>query len=312
MLFILGLSILVLVFNTGFRNAFYQATWIVKLPDSATEEYINGFSSSTYLAALDKQNKELHWQGIPEVVLNRTLEGIRSQFGDQTVTVTEVTELLAPAVYTRIAYIVIFGLIVSLVYLYFTEIGKFNSRKIYFNLTGLNILSLVWSGVVMLGVLSSMSLIYKLTEYSLLSLVIMIIWVGIGYYLSLAQVQKELTLGLALEKQRKYWKQFNRANWNWLVLFIVLLALGLGTVFVVDGILIGIAVILGGYMQQELPTLLHRLIARLRSIRFYKSNSKFKKPAVTKPVANITKVNVSKPKKEKVKTKKTKKSKRKK
>lgn len=311
MMLILGLALLILFFNAGFRNAFYHATWNVKLPEAATEEYMNSFSSSPYLASLDKQNKELHWQGIPETELNRVVDEIRTQFPEETISVTEMSELLPTALVVRTVYIVLFGLIVSLVYLYFMEIGKFNSRKVFFQVTGLNVVALIWGGVVMLGILSSMSLIYKLTEYSLLTLVVMVLWVGMGYYRSLLEIRKEPILDLALESQRRFWRQLNKSTWNWLVLFVVLLAIGLNTVFVVDAILLAVALILGSYVQQELPILLHRLVIRIRGIRFYKSSGAFKRPTVVKPTASITKVNVSKPKKVKVKAKKTKKSRRK-
>lgn len=309
MLVVFLLASLVLVFNTGLRNAFYQATWIVRLPASATEEYVNSFSSAQYLAALDKENKELHWQGIPTDELNRKVEEIKAQFPNESVTVSEINELLPPALATRVAYGAVFVMVVSVVFLYLNEVGKFAMRKLFLKVSLLNLIATLWSIIVMLGILSSMSLIYKLTVYSFLSLVILLMWAGMGYYLSLSSFDKDLTLNFALENQRSFWRKFNRANWVWLIVLVILMSIGLGTVFVVDGILIAIAVVVSGYAQQELPILIPSIVKKVLSIRFYRPTPRVKKSQVLKPVTQTA----SMPKSSKVKDskKKNKKSKRK-
>lgn len=277
----------ILVYNRGVKYAYYQETYVVQLPQDVKAEVYNRFAGSPNVSKIDRGLFQIDFQGASAAETSQVLSDLQTELGKDKVTGYTKQVAIPANLRTRIIYLTLSLLIVSILALNLLK------PKTIFRLPNgvwrwwiLNVLSLGSVVLIELGVLSALSLIYQLTELSFWTVVIsilIVIIVNFVLWIEVCQAEDLHSLILSQRANLRYYAKFILGLWT---ITVVLLAIGLGTSFVLDGVLLIVSLVTALWFGTELPWWLYRLtlVANSRRQRFV-SQRKQPEPEIVNNIA---------------------------
>lgn len=259
------LSGLVLWLNDGFKFSFYQQTWVVQFPQSVDEQVLNSFLNRPFVAALDRGDKRMELQDVDDVSLNELKGELDALFPEEKAQFISSSTVISSRTVLDISLSL---LIISIAVWGWNFLGvrkQFSSKSLYSQLWRLNMLTVVASLVIGLGLMSLLSLVYKLSMLSFSALVIAGLWVIWHSQLAFWTIRSQKSLEKALDAHSAYWNKVFVENGRWLVLFFVVLGAVLGGTYLLDLALCVVLIAGFSYMQQEFYHVLLNITAILKS-----------------------------------------------
>lgn len=259
------LSGLVLWLNDGFKFSFYQQTWVVQFPQSVDEQVLNSFLNRPFVAALDRGDKRMELQDVDDVSLNELKGELDALFPEEKAQFISSSTVISSRTVLNIGLSL---LIISIAVWGWNFLGvrkQFSSKSLYSQLWRLNMLTVVASLVIGLGLMSLLSLVYKLSMLSFSALVIAGLWVIWHSQLAFWTIRSQKSLEKALDAHSAYWNKVFVENGRWLVLFFVVLGAVLGGTYLLDLALCVVLIVGFSYMQQEFYHVLLNITAILKS-----------------------------------------------
>lgn len=254
-----------LLINRGFYYADYQTTYKLDLPENATaESKFTELSKDQYVAQLDRDQHIVYYQMIPAETLNKIMADLKANKDTAAVTLTQSTVVRTEVLFAKVVLLVVLSLIVFTGFVFYTIINKMKRGRLnVWKLLGFLLVSVLLGVAAQLGALSLISRIYNLTEISITTLSLGMVWGMLLIYLVIydyaVRHNAETDLGEAINMNFRHTGGMNKRTVVFLGIILVLITFGLGSKFLIEAILIFLAIMSAGIFLQYSPIVLYHL-----------------------------------------------------
>lgn len=299
-----------LVLNRGVRFSFYNFTTEVKIADTVDFARIEPYLSNSNISAVDRNQREIRWQGTDIEALNQFLSNLQTDLGVENVNVSKLSEVISAIYPIQLLLMSIIIVTVVFGFSWFIVRANFTDRKIYLRLFALAAASWVWGVFAVTGVLSLVSVFYELSEYLALVMLLSFVWGMVLFWWLLTGAYAEPNISAVWNKFSVRYSQGISRFLGVVILWIVVLIVGLGPKVVVDSLLLVISLLIVGFGFREFVPSVYTLRAKISKPKFRSLNSSRRKQAkaveLPKPAELLTEVSIAKGKKNKSKKDKSK------
>jgi hypothetical protein len=273
LLFWFVISLGVIVANRGVYFANFHASMLMKVTTDGTKDVVSRFSSSPYVAALDRENSIVEFQSIPYDEFNKIVADLEEEDGVVSVESIEQTRILSQDVVVRFAWTAAAAVLIFSLFMYVTVVRKLMgiNRNLTLRVVAFYAAALGIGLINVFGLLSLFSRFYELTDVSMLVLMITFLWGAALIFLTLYEIWEHHTNFysnmldvFSLNRRRLTWLlKISSIVWG---IILASVAIGLGTRFAIDAVLIGAGVMIISASLQVLPNFLLRLnVTNVRS-----------------------------------------------
>lgn len=270
----LVLSAVVLWINKGFYFAAFEDTYILDLPENAAgEAKYADLSKGQYVAQLDRDHHAVYFQNILAQDINRIFSDVSTNADTVDAALTETNIIHTDIFLVRVVILMVLTSILFAISMYYFVIRKLKGRQMkIWRLMGLLYLSALIGIFANLGLLSLVSRIYNLSNVSISSLAIGLMWgIFLIYFVAYDFAVKhngEMSLAEGINMNYRHTGGVNRVAWAFLGAVLVIVTFGLGSKFIVEGVLVFMTVFTVSVFLQYFPLVIYRLNRNaIRSIR---------------------------------------------
>lgn len=260
---ILGLLLLLLVvsgvliaINRGLHFSEYNFTYELALT-AGNEAVLDEYSAKPFVSKVNRAQSRIRFQHIPEANFNK----IVTDLGDKVQATRTVEEVLPFGLAGRLLWIGLLSAVVIFAFSYYSflrRLLKVNPRIVWRSL-GVYLLTLAAILLIYIGMLSGLSLVYEVTELALGNMLIASLWSVSVLFLAWRSVAMEKGLSIPTVNSLvgmvgSKINHFVHLVWAPLIILVLLLILGMGNAFILEGLLLLMAFGIGNAALLYLPS----------------------------------------------------------